>query len=72
MKQNILIVSSVIPPFKDAVGENAVKIKNLLTENGFICSIITSIDQKGDSGVFTLIKNMGIAKLNKYNQVCKK
>ncbi len=65
MKQNILIVCSVIPPFKDAVGENAVKIKNLLTENGFICSIITSIDQKGDSGVFTLIKTWGLQSLIK-------
>ena len=69
MNFKISIICSLLPPFKDAVGESALKLKELLCERGYSCSIITSENQTNRDGVNNVIKNwnfVGVISLIKY------
>lgn len=60
MNQKILIVCSVIPPAKDAVGESAIKIIELLNFKNIKCSVVTSSNQIKNDYSYTIIKKWGM------------
>lgn len=78
MNQKLLIISSVLPPFKDAVGESAVKVAELLNSKGVKCHILTTRDQKASDYTHLRIKSWGLLaiidivffiKKNNYDQI---
>jgi len=72
MNQKILIVCSVVPPYKDAVGESAVKLCDLLIERGLRCCILTSVNQVKQEYVYTLINTWGLGGIKKIINFAKK
>ncbi len=48
-------ITSVLPPAHDGVGDAACKIHRLLRQNGIASFIITSSDQREDSGVLRIL-----------------
>lgn len=72
MKPKIAIICSVLPPFKDAVGEGAIKLKDLLVENGHSAGIITSLNQIESHDIFPIVKKWNFFGVLKILQFLKK
>lgn len=72
MNLRIFLICSVLPPFDDAVGEAAIKLKILLEKYGYDCSILTSYNQKVDKEIFPFIRKWGLIDILKSVHLLKK